>query len=142
MTTMFLLNHTWRTRFDKAAAFFTPSTLFLLRTLVVHPAIFAVLLLLLMCKGNIGEGLLNGAEGLVRDAPAGQIWACERISLQGSVPSVDEAEGVECRRQSVPRAVWVDEANRSLVTLYKTGVLLSLLASLLTWLIRRQASAR
>lgn len=142
MTTMFLLNHTWRTRFDKAAAFLTPPTFFLLRTLVVHPAILAVLFLLLMCRGNIGEGLLSGAEGLVRDAPAGQVWACERISLQGSVPSVDEAAEVECRRQAVSRSTWVEEANRSMVTFYKTGVLLSLLASLLTWLIRRQASAR
>ncbi|MFE0587849.1 hypothetical protein [Pantoea vagans] len=127
MTTMFLLNHTWRTRFDKAAAFLTPSTFFLLRTLVVHPAILAVLFLLLMCRGNIGEGLLSGAEGLVRDAPAGQVWACERISLQGSVPSADETAEVECRRQVVSRSAWVEEANRSLVTFYKTAVLLSLM---------------
>lgn len=141
MTDRYLLNHNWRTRLDKAAAFITPATFFLLRTRVVYPAIMGMLFLLLMCKGNIGDWVLKGAEERVRDAPAGQVWAFESPAIPDRVLLVSVTAVAECNRQAVPRSVWVDEANRSLVLLYKTGVLISLIASVLTWLIRHRASA-
>lgn len=139
---MFLLSHTWRIRLDKAAACCTPATAFLLRTLVTHPAIMGILLLLLMCRGNIGEGLLKGAETLVRDAPAGQVWTCETDVQDMSLPTRQDLTS-ECRQLPVPREVWAEGANDQLLIFYKTAVMLSLTASAVMWLIRRaRASSR
>lgn len=139
---MFLQSHTWRIRLDKASAFCNPATAFLLRTLVTHPAILGILLLLLMCRGNIGEGLLKGAETLVRDAPAGQVWICEADGQDKSIPARQDRTP-ECQQQPVPRDVWADGANDQLLIFYKTAVMLSLTASAVMWLIRRaRASSR
>lgn len=139
---MFLLSHTWRIRLDKAAAFSTPVTTFLLRTLVTHPAILGTLLLLLMCRGNVGEGLLKGAEMLLRDAPAGQVWICETDGPDKSFPARQDLSA-ECQQQPVPGDVWADGANDQLLIFYKTAVMLSLTASGVMWLIRRaRASSR
>jgi hypothetical protein len=139
---MFLLSHTWRIRLDKAAAFSTPVTAFLLRTLVTHPAILGTLLLLLMCRGNIGEGLMKGAETLLRDAPVGQVWTCETGVQDMSLPTRQVLTSV-CQQQPMPRDVWADGTNDQLLVFYKTAVMLSLTVSGVMWLIRRaNASTR
>ncbi|MDU7865616.1 MAG: hypothetical protein E7J78_00365 [Pantoea sp.] len=138
---MFLLNCTWRGCLDKAAAYLTPATYFLLRTLVIHPVILGVLLFIWISGGNIGDGLLKGAEQLVRDAPAGHVWICAKNADAGVVLSVPETTP-ECHRQAVPQSLWVDKTNRALVALYKTSVLFSLISSVATWFIRHRALAR
>ena len=139
---MFFLNHIRRIRANNAAALFNQVTGFLLRTLVTHPAILGVLFLLLACNGNVGDGLLKGAEALIRDAPAGQVWTCGSMAYAQDVPSASADAAPECHRQATARHAWVNEANRSLASLYKTGVLLSLIASVLAWLIKKRASVR
>jgi len=139
---MFFLNHIRRICPDNAAALFNQVTGFLLRTLVTPPAIFGVLFLLLACNGNVGDGLLKGAEALVRDAPAGQVWTCTATDNAQDAQSAIPDAAPECHRQAVARHAWVNEANHSLASLYKTGVLLSLIASVLAWLIKKRAFVR
>ncbi|WP_123803055.1 hypothetical protein [Candidatus Pantoea deserta] len=138
---MFLLNRSWRACLDKAAAYLTPATYFLLRTLVIHPVILGVLLFIWINGGNIGEGLLKGAEQLIRDAPAGQVWICAKNADADVLLSGPDTTLTKCHRQAVPQSVWVDKINRTLVALYNASVQLSLISSVVAWFIRHRASA-
>lgn len=130
----------------------------LLQTLVIHPALLFFLLFVLGAHntGSAGQMLLNEAERLVRDAPAGQVWGCAPqatreadfppASLQTLRDGAPVPAGLKtapppftCVKAPESREAWINETNGTLLMLYKTVVLLSILASLVTWGIRRLA---
>ncbi|MGE9553654.1 hypothetical protein ACQPT2_21255 [Erwinia amylovora] len=131
------------------------------QTFVIHPALFFFLLFLLAAHniGNVGSMLLNEAERIVRDAPEGQVWDCispasavtEFPSIPPAAPELDDSapatvkaapERVACVKTAVSRKVLAGEINSILLSLYKTGVLLSIISSMAILFIRRQKSGR
>lgn len=131
---MHLLNETWRERLEKAARLTRPASLFLLRTLVIHPALLALLIYLLVSWGSAGEMYLNAAENLVRDAPAGQVWQCRENDNKQDVLIAPLAHQSDCSRQAISGEQYVSEVNATLMSIYQAGGMLSLMASALTWL--------
>lgn len=131
---------------------------FLLQTLVIHPALLFFLLFLLGAHGAGGAGqmLVNEAERLIRDAPAGQVWSCaSRVSREAGPPvtdtSRDKAAPVSsdirpappeamCVKAAVSRDAWVAQTNDTLLFLYKAGVVLSVLSGLVVRHLRRRAN--
>ena len=132
---------------------------FLLQTLVIHPALLFFLLFLLNAHGPGGGGqwLLNEAEALVRDAPAGQVWGCVSqampVETWPPVPdtSRDKAAPVSrdirpapppamCVKAAVSRDAWAAQTNDTLLFLYKAGVVLSVISSLAVRHFRRRVN--
>ncbi|MEN4709130.1 hypothetical protein [Pantoea agglomerans] len=132
---------------------------FLLQTLVIHPALLFFLLFLLSAHGPGGGGqwLLNEAEALVRDAPAGQVWGCVSqampVETWPPVPdtSRDKAAPVSsdirpapppalCVKAAVSRDAWAAQTNDTLLFLYKAGVVLSVLSGLAVRYFRRRVN--
>lgn len=120
----------------------------LLQTLVIHPALLFFLLFLLGAHsaGGAGQWLVNEAERLVRDAPAGQVWSCvppagppasartgtHAADLKHSHPSV------LCARGPLSHEAWAAEANSRLLFLYRCGVVFSGLSGLVMVHFRRR----
>ncbi|KAF6653087.1 hypothetical protein HFD91_21130 [Enterobacteriaceae bacterium EKM102V] len=132
---------------------------FLLQTLVIHPALLFFLLFLLSAHGSGGAGqwLLNEAEALVRDAPAGQLWGCvsQAMPVETWPPvsdtSRDKAVPVSsdirpapptamCVKAAVSRDAWASQTNDTLLFLYKAGVVLSVLSGLVVRHFRRRVN--
>lgn len=132
---------------------------FLLQTLVIHPALLFFLLFLLGAHGAGGAGqmLVNEAERMVRDAPAGEVWGCVSQAMPVEswplVPdtSRDKAAPVSsdirpappeamCVKAAVSRDAWVAQTNDTLLFLYKAGVVLSVLSSLAVRYFRHRAN--
>ncbi|WP_336749847.1 hypothetical protein [Pantoea vagans] len=132
---------------------------FLLQTLVIHPALLFFLLFLLSAHspGGAGQWLLNEAEKLVRNAPAGEVWGCVSqampVETWPSVPdtSRDKAAPVSsdirpappavmCVKAAVSRDAWAAQTNDTLLFLYKAGVVLSVISSLVVRHFRRRAN--
>lgn len=129
----------------------------LLQTLVIHPALLFFLLFLLSAHGAGGAGqmLVNEAERLVRDAPAGQVWSCDsqatRVETRTSVPDTSRDETVPVSRDIKPapppvtcvevaesREAWATETNSTLRDLYFSGVLFSIIAGVAVRTLRRR----
>ncbi|RAH26700.1 hypothetical protein [Pantoea agglomerans] len=132
---------------------------FLLQTLVIHPALLFFLLFLLSehGPGGVGQWLLNEAEKLVRDAPAGQVWGCVSqampVETWPPVPdtSRDKAAPVisdirpapppaMCVKAAVSRDAWAAQTNDTLLFLYKAGVVLSVILGLAVRHFRRRVN--
>ncbi|MEN4633227.1 hypothetical protein ABEG88_22480 [Pantoea agglomerans] len=132
---------------------------FLLQTLVIHPALLFFLLFLLNAHGPGGGGqwLLNEAEALVRDAPAGQVWGCVSqampVETWPPVPDTSRDKAVPvsndirpapppamCVNAAVSRGAWASQTNDTLLFLYKAGVVLSVLSSLAVRYFRRRVN--
>lgn len=130
----------------------------LLQTLVIHPALLFFLLFLLSAHGAGGAGqmLVNEAERMVRDAPAGDVWGCVSqampVESRPLVPdtSRDKAAPVSsdikpappaamCVKAAVSRDAWAAQTNDTLLFLYKAGVVLSVISSLAVRHFRRRA---
>lgn len=129
----------------------------LMQTLVIHPALLLFLLFLLSAHhaGGAGQMLLNEAEKLVREAPAGQVWGCVPQDLpvkaslpvasgkpQHSAPVPDALTAaptpVMCEKATVSREAWAQETSSTLQLLYKSAVALSVASQLVVWILRRQ----
>ena len=124
---------------------------FLLQTLVIHPALLFFLLFLLNAYGPGGGGqwLLNEADRLVRDAPAGQVWDCvSQATPVKAIPPAPLAEPrngapvppppVMCVKATMSRDAWAAQTNGTLMFLYKAGVVLSVISGLAVWYFRRR----
>ncbi|WP_261643047.1 hypothetical protein [Erwinia mallotivora] len=131
------------------------------QTFVIHPALFFFLFFLLAAhnSGTVGSMFLNEAERIVRDAPEGQVWDCispasavtEFPSIPPAAPELDDSAlanlkaapaRVACVKTAVSRKVLAGELNSILLSLYITGVLLSIISSTAILLIRRRTYAR
>lgn len=131
---------------------------FLLQTLVIHPALLFFLLFLLSAhsSGGAGQWLLNEAEALVRDAPAGQVWGCvsqaTRVESWPSVPDTSWDKSVPVSRDIRPapppvtcvkaaesRDAWATETDSTLRSLYLTSVLFSIIAGVAVRTLRLHA---
>lgn len=129
----------------------------LLQTLVIHPALLFFLLFLLGAHGAGGAGqmLVNEAERLIRDAPAGQVWSCaSRVSREAGPPVTDTSRDktvpvsreikpapppVPCVKAAESREAWATETDSTLRSLYLTGVLFSIIAGVAVRTLRRRA---
>ncbi|MEN4605497.1 hypothetical protein ABEG90_23185 [Pantoea agglomerans] len=131
---------------------------FLLQTLVIHPALLFFLLFLLSAHGSGGAGqwLLNEADALVRDAPAGQVWGCvsqampvetwppvSDTSREKAAPVISDIRPAPppamCVKAAVSRDAWATETDSTLRSLYLTGVLFSIIAGVAVRTLRRRA---
>ncbi|AOE42620.1 hypothetical protein BEE12_22800 (plasmid) [Pantoea agglomerans] len=126
---------------------------FLLQTLVIHPALLFFLLFLLNAHspGGGGQWLLNEAEKLVRDAPAGQVWGCvsQAMPVKAFPPaplteprngaSVPSPPGM-CVKAAVSRDAWAAQTNDTLLFLYKAGVVFSVISGLTVRHFRRRVN--
>lgn len=131
---------------------------FLLQTLVIHPALLFFLLFLLSAhsSGGAGQWLLNEAEALVRDAPAGQVWGCvsQAMPVETWPPVPDTSRDkaapvssdirpapppVTCVKATESRDAWATETDSTLRSLYLTGVLFSIIAGVAVRTLRRHA---
>lgn len=130
---------------------------FLLQTLVIHPALLFFLLFLLGAHGAGGAGqmLVNEAERLIRDAPAGQVWSCaSRVSREAGPPVTDTSRDktvpvsreikpapppAKCVEVAEGREAWATETNRTLRGFYFTGVLFSIIAGVAMRILRGRA---
>ncbi|MCX0497973.1 hypothetical protein [Erwinia billingiae] len=92
-----------------------------MQTFVTGPALFFFVLAVMGARGNAGTALLQEAEGMFRDAPAGMIMHCAPATTVRPAPCVKEAES---------RDVWVAELNDALATLYTFAAVISLLIAL------------
>lgn len=129
----------------------------LMQTLVIHPALLFFLLFVLDTHntGSAGQMLLNEAERLVRDAPAGQVWGCApQATLEADFPpaslqTLRDGAPVPADLKTAPppftcvkapesREVWINETNDTLLMFYKTGVLLSVFSAVVMWHFRRR----
>lgn len=130
----------------------------LLQTLVIHPALLFFLLFLLSAHGAGGAGqmLVNEAERLVRDAPAGEVWGCVSqtmpVETWPPVPDISRDEAapvsreikpapppVACVKAAESREAWATETDSTLRSLYLTGVLFSIIAGVAVRTLRRRA---
>ena len=115
----------------------------LLQTLVIHPALLFFLLFLLSAHhaGGAGQMLLDEAEKLVRNAPAGQVWGCVSQTPPAPVPEDLHADTMPapCIKSPLSAEAWAVRTDGTLLSLYECGVLLSLTVSLATWALRRRA---
>ncbi|MBS0905802.1 hypothetical protein JK229_11760 [Pantoea dispersa] len=151
---MLTLSPVWRGRLRAARGL----TNLLMQTLVIHPALLFFLLFLLMSHnaGSAGQMLLDEAEKLVRDAPAGQVWGCVSqarpltafppapLSVLREEAPVPEAlkpapPPVMCEMKAVSRNSWAAQTSGTLLSLYRAGVVLSVIANLAVWHLRRRA---
>lgn len=122
------------------------------QTLVIHPALLFFLVFLMSAHqaGGSGQMLLDEAEKLVRDAPAGQVWGCAPPAMRMAdfAPAVNDGApfpadfkfappSVRCEKAAVSREVWAAETSDTLLLLYKAGVVLSVISSLAVWHFRR-----
>lgn len=129
----------------------------LLQTLVIHPALLFFLLFLLSAHGAGGAGqmLVNEAERLVHDAPAGQVWSCAsqatRVETWPAVPETSRDKTVPVSRDIKPapspvtcvkvaesHEAWAAETNSALRSLYFSGVLFSIIAGVAVRTLRRR----
>lgn len=129
---------------------------FLLQTLVIHPALLFFLLFLLSAHSSAGAGqwLLNEAEALVRDAPAGKVWGCvSQAARVETWPPVTDAlrdmaapvssdikpapSPVMCVKATMSRDAWAVETNSTLLFLYKSSVVFSVISRLAVRHLRR-----
>lgn len=92
-----------------------------MQTFVTGPALFFFVLAVMGARGNAGAALLQEAEGMFRDAPAGMIMHCAPTTTGRAAPCVKEAES---------RDVWVAELNDALATLYTFAAVISFLTAL------------
>ena len=129
----------------------------LLQTLVIHPALLFFLLFLLGAHGagRAGQMLVNEAEKLIRDAPAGQVWSyASRVSREAGPPFTDTSRDktapvsreikpaptpVACVKAAESREAWAIETDSTLRSLYLTGVLFSIIAGVAVRTLRRRA---
>lgn len=130
----------------------------LLQTLVIHPALLFFLLFLLGAHsaGGAGHLLISEAERLIRDAPAGQVWSCAsqatHVETWPSVPDTSRYKSAPnsrdikpapppaiCVKAAVSREAWAADTNNMLRSLYLTGVLFSILATVAVRTLRRRA---
>ncbi|KYN62852.1 hypothetical protein IU46_021930 [Pantoea agglomerans] len=129
----------------------------LLQTLVIHPALLFFLLFLLSAHGAGGAGqmLVNEAERLMRDAPAGQVWSCTSRVLREAGQSVPDTSRdktasvsreikpapppVACVKAAESLEAWATETNSTLRGLYFSGVLFSIIAGVAVRALRRHA---
>ncbi|MBK5017681.1 hypothetical protein [Pantoea sp. S62] len=131
---------------------------FLLQTLVIHPALLFFLLFLLRAhsSGGAGQWLLDEADALVRDAPAGQVWGCvsQAMPVETWPPVPDTSRDkavsvssdirpapppVKCVKAAESRDAWATETDITLRSLYLTGVLFSIIAGVAVRTLRRHA---
>ncbi|MGC0946819.1 hypothetical protein WKH55_20470 [Pantoea agglomerans] len=126
---------------------------FLLQTLVIHPALLFFLLFLLNAHspGGGGQWLLNEAEKLVRDAPAGQVWGCVSQAMPVKAfppaPLTEPSNGASvpsppgmCVKAAVSRDAWAAQTNDTLLFLYKAGVVFSVISGLAVRHFRRRVN--
>ncbi len=151
---MLTLSPVWHGRLRAARGL----TNLLMQTLVIHPALLFFLLFLLSAHntGGAGQMLLSEAENLVRDAPAGQVWGCvspatpvmsfppaSLTALRDGTPVPDALKTapppVKCVKTAVSREAWAAEAGSTLLFLYRTAVMLSVISGLAVWHFRRRA---
>lgn len=151
---MLTLSPVWHGRLRAARGL----TNLLMQTLVIHPALLFFLLFLLSAHhaGGAGQMLLDEAEKLVRDAPPGQVWDCvpqgRPVKAFLPVASDEPQHGapvlealkpdptpVLCEKAAVSREAWAAEAGSTLLLLYRTAVVLSVIANLAVWHLRRRA---
>ncbi|MFQ1682375.1 hypothetical protein ACK08B_21265 [Pantoea dispersa] len=152
---MLTLSPVWHGRLRAARGL----TNLLMQTLVIHPALLFFLLFLLSAHqhaGGAGQMLLDEAEKLVRDAPAGQVWGCVSQArpltafppaplsvLREEAPVPDalkpDPTPVMCEKAAVSREAWAAEASSTLLLLYRTAVVLSVISNLAVWHLRRRA---
>lgn len=152
---MLTLSPVWHGRLRAARGL----TNLLMQTLVIHPALLFFLLFLLSAHqhaGGAGQMLLDEAEKLVRDAPAGQVWGCvspatpvmafppaSLTALRDGTPVPDALKTapppVKCVKTAVSREAWAAKTSGTLLFLYKTAVMLSVISNLAVWHLRRRA---
>lgn len=97
-----------------------------MQTFVTGPALFFFVLTVMGARGNAGAALLQEAEGMFRDAPAGMIMHCAPATTGRPSP----VRPAPCVKEAESRDVWVAELNDALATLYTFAAVISLLITL------------
>ncbi|QEW34521.1 hypothetical protein D0N50_22635 (plasmid) [Erwinia billingiae] len=101
----------------------------LLQTFVTGPSLFLFVLAVMVARGNAGAALLQEAEAMFRDAPAGMVMRCAPATTGGEdTPS--PFRPAPCVREAESRDAWVAEINDTLATVYTFAVGISLLIAL------------
>ncbi|MDF7788385.1 hypothetical protein P4910_23340 [Pantoea stewartii] len=149
---MLLLSPVWQGRFTAMQRLANLT----LRTFVIHPAMF-FFLLFIFCANETGSGglmLLHWAEEAVRDAAAGEVWACKSQDVpEPTVPAdfpplsrndvtakseLPEAPPSKCVKVAESRETWIFQKNNLLRELYLTSVMISVFASYSAHYFRRR----
>ncbi|MEN4931774.1 hypothetical protein ABEI22_22020 [Erwinia billingiae] len=100
-----------------------------MQTFVTGPALFFFVLAVMGARGNAGSSLLQAAESLLRDAPAGMVMHCVPATT-GGAGSPSPVRPAPCVREAESRDVWVAELNDALATLYTFAAVISFLIAL------------
>ncbi|CAX53660.1 Uncharacterized protein EbC_pEb17202070 (plasmid) [Erwinia billingiae Eb661] len=101
----------------------------LLQTFVTGPALFFFVLAVMVARGNAGAALLQEAEAMFRDAPAGMVMHCVPATT-GGADSPSPVRPAPCVREAGSRDAWVAEINDTLATAYTFAAGISLLIAL------------
>lgn len=100
-----------------------------MQTFVTGPALFFFVLAVMVARGNAGAALLQEAEAMFRDAPAGMIMHCAPATT-GREGSPSPVRPVPCVREAGSRDAWVAEINDTLATAYTFAAVISFLIAL------------